>query len=64
MVSHSEFPFEISTALAEVFGISRPTVYTYIKRYDSYDDPGLAELSKAPKRVANETDSRIEKRDY
>ena len=33
------------TELSEMFTISRPTAYKYIKRYEKYGLPGLFELS-------------------
>ena len=48
------------TALSETFSISRPTAYKYINRYKTYGLPGLIELSRAPRKVANKTPDRIE----
>lgn len=49
------------TALSEMFNISRPTAYKYIKRYEEYGMNGLLEMSRAPRTVYNKTESRIER---
>lgn len=49
------------TVLSEMFGISRPTAYKYIERYQKYGIPGLLERSRAAKKIHNKTENRIEK---
>lgn len=49
------------TNLAQMFNLSRKTVYKYIDRYEKYGIPGLLELSKRPKIVPNKTSTKIEK---
>ena len=48
------------TALCEMFDISRPTGYKYVKRYERYGIPGLNELPRSPRKIANKTPGRIE----
>jgi transposase len=48
------------TALSEMFSISRPTAYKYIERFKRFGLPGLQELSRSPKTIANKTHPRIE----
>ena len=48
------------TELSEMFGISRPTAYKYIDRYEKYGMKGLLELPRAPNKVHNKTPDRIE----
>ena len=43
-----------------MFGISRVTAYKFIDRYKKHGIEGLEELSRAPRRIANKTQSRIE----
>ena len=50
------------TALAEMFDISRPTVYKYIYRYKNYGIKGLLEMSREPKIKANKTADWIEEK--
>ena len=47
-------------ALAEMFGISRPTAYKWRKRYEREGLPGLFEHTRKPRRTANKTPERIE----
>lgn len=44
------------------FGISRPTGYKLIKRYQSEGDLAFFAKSKRPKRIPNKTSIRVEKR--
>ena len=46
--------------LAERFGISRPTAYKYIKRYEDSGMAGLLELSRRPHNTPNKTPPDIE----
>jgi transposase InsO family protein len=49
------------TALSEMFCISRPTAYKFIKRYETSGAAGLIELPRAPRKAANKTSNQIEK---
>jgi transposase len=49
------------TQLAEMFKISRPTAYKYIKRYEDFGMAGLLEISRKPHNISNKTPSDIEK---
>ena len=46
--------------LAEMFSISRPTAYKYIKRYEQHGIQGLLELPTRPHNIPNKTSSEIE----
>jgi transposase InsO family protein len=46
--------------LSKMFDISRTTAYKFINRYKRNGEVGLEELSRAPRKVANKTPSRIE----
>ena len=46
--------------LAEMFEISRPTAYKYIKRYEEFGMKGLLELSSRPHTIPHKTASEIE----
>ena len=48
------------SALCESFGISRTLAYRYIARYRDYGRAGLAEQSRAPRRVWNRTATELE----
>ena len=49
------------TSLAQMFYISRKTAHKYIERYERFGEPGLCEIPKKPKRLANKTPKHIEK---
>ena len=51
---------ERMTELCEEFGISRPTGYKFLKRYDDYGADGLFDHSRKPKRLARSTSKKIE----
>ena len=46
------------TEAAEAAGVSERTCSTWVGRYRAHGEPGLADRSSAPKRVANRTDER------
>ncbi len=48
------------TELSDIFEISRPTAYKYIKRFENFGWPGLLELSRNPRHIPNKTPDRIE----
>jgi transposase InsO family protein len=48
------------TELSQMFGISRPTAYKILNRYETYGIPGLKEYSRVPRHIANKTPERIE----
>jgi transposase InsO family protein len=50
------------TDLAESYGVSRPTVYKWLERYETSGIEGLAERSSAPHQPWNRTASWIEER--
>jgi transposase InsO family protein len=50
--------FSIS-ALSQKYGISRPTVYKWLKRYKHFGIEGLKEQSRAPKHCPNRTSKEI-----
>lgn len=50
--------FSIS-ALSQEYGISRPTVYKWLKRYKHGGIEGLKERSRAPRHCPNRTDGKI-----
>ena len=50
------------TELCKAFGISRPTAYKLIQRFEKYGMEGLIEKSKTPKNHPNKTKEEIEKR--
>ncbi len=50
----------IVTSLAQMFYISRKTAHKYIDRYEKYGRPGLLEIPKTPRKVANKTSELIE----
>jgi putative transposase len=47
------------TALSQKYGVSRPTVYKWIKRYKQLGLEGLKEQSRAPKKRPNRTPQEI-----
>jgi transposase InsO family protein len=49
------------TELCEAFGISRPTAYRLIHRYENYGIEGLLEQSTRPKNHPNKTSEKVEK---
>ena len=51
----------IISHLAEMFEISRPTAYKYIRRYEDHGMAGLLEMSRKHHHVSNKTPSDIEK---
>ena len=48
------------TELSNMFEVSRPTLYKYLRRYQDYGMKGLEELSRVPKTIANKTPDVIE----
>ena len=50
------------TELCKAFGISRPTAYKLIQRFEKHGMEGLIEKSKTPKNHPNKTNEEIEKR--
>jgi len=51
---------EKMTELCEEFGISRPTGYKFLKRYEEHGAEGLFDYSRRPKHLARLTSKRIE----
>ena len=49
------------TELCKAFGISRPTAYRLIKRYEEFGLDGLLEQSRSPINHPNKTSEEIEK---
>ena len=47
------------TDLSQKYGISRPTVYKWLKRYKHSGIEGLKEQSRAPKHCPNRTSKKI-----
>jgi putative transposase len=47
------------TDLSQKYGVSRPTVYKWLKRYEQLGIEGLKEQSRAPKRCPNRTSNEI-----
>jgi transposase len=47
------------TALSQKYGISRPTVYKWLSRYEQLGINGLQEQSRAPKGCPHRTDKAI-----
>jgi putative transposase len=50
------------TDLCRVYGITRPTGYTVLRRYEQEGVAGLEERSRAPQRHPNQTSAAIEER--
>jgi transposase InsO family protein len=50
------------TELSELYGVSRPTIYKWIARYEEQGADGLKELSREPLRHPNATSSAIVKK--
>ena len=48
--------------LAEMFGISRPTAYKYIEKYQQYGEVGLLDDSRGPRFPHNKTPDHLEKK--
>src|SRR5208337_2328952 len=48
------------TDLCRAYGISRPTGYAVLRRYEQDGEPGLEEQSRAPQRHPNQTPAEIE----
>lgn len=46
--------------LCQRFGITRPTGYKWLKRYQEHGETGLQDHSRRPERVTNQTDAFIE----
>jgi putative transposase len=53
---------ESLSVLCGVYGVSRPTAYKWIHRYESLGPAGLAEKSRAPQRHSNQTLVAIEQK--
>ena len=47
------------TVLSQKYGVSRPTVYKWLKRYEHGGIEGLREQSRAPKKRPNRTSKKI-----
>ena len=47
------------TDLSQKYGVSRPTVYKWLKRYDQFGIEGLKEKSRAPKNLPHRTSPKI-----
>jgi putative transposase len=47
------------TDLSHKYGVSRPTVYKWLKRYEQFGIEGLKEQSRAPKRRPNRTSGEV-----
>src|SRR5580658_5359126 len=50
------------TDLCWAYGISRPTGYAVLRRYEQAGEPGLEDQSRAPQRHPNQTSAEIEQR--
>jgi transposase InsO family protein len=48
------------TQLCEIYGISRPTGYAVLRRYEEGGEVGLEERSRAPRRHPNQTSAEVE----
>ena len=58
VTDHFKEHFSI-TDLSQKYGISRPTVYKWIERYERLGIEGLKEQSRSPKNCPHRTDARI-----
>src|SRR6185369_15456138 len=47
------------TEVADMYGLSRPTVYEWVKRYEADGVDGLEDRSRAPKHSPSRTDEAI-----
>ena len=47
------------TDLSQKYGVSRPTIYKWLKRYKHFGIEGLKEQSRAPKNCPHRTSKKI-----
>ena len=59
LVNEWDHGYSNITVLSQKYGVSRPTIYKWLKRYEHGGIEGLREQSRAPKRRPHRTSKKI-----